>query len=1013
MKFLALLILAGLCICSVPMDSVAKHHPKKTAKVIKKKKAVAKRKYAVSKKRRHAAVNHTKDVKSKIVIPESSNADRHYPPPGSSGEDRNEDWYRKRAFPNEEIDPDAYPNALAQARKLPLFGSGKFSSLANEQWQQIGPYSIGGRITSLATHPTDSNIFYVGAAAGGLWKTTNHGQSWTSLTDTFSAISVGCITIDPHDANTIYIGMGECNNSADSYPGNGIWRSTNGGSTWTSLGLNKTQYIYKIIIDPADKNILYVCAPGPPSAADSNRGVWKSVDGGASWVRSLFVRAGATKTATSVPVCDLVMNPADHNDLVAALSQKISSLTASVNFQYTGLWRTRDGGSNWYRIDTLPNTGFPNGKTFKRLSRMSLLWANTTPSPTLYAVTTKVDKNIVTGFALDENLCAIFKTNDPESGWKSVLDSNYRIPYGGNNVDSADLFYRQGGYNNFIIGNPKQPNEVIVGGIDMVRTTDGGASWTNITKAYPAYFTNNRNQHSDQHAAAYTAAANGDDLLNGQDGGVFNTRDFGKTWSRINGLPITMFYHLDAWAAGMEGIANPQANDLKLIGGTQDNGSVARGFSTNPDWDWVNRGDGGQAQTHPTNKNILITSLQLGKIFVRTTLDSLRPNLFSDAGNLDPNAKKWFDLSVIAKRRGITDSSEPCAFIPPVVLDKQYPDELYTGRTKIYKIKLNYTDPDSLTIIQPWSQQIAGNSSPLNTKAWYYGNIEVIALGTRDATGRPMMWAAGALNSGRVVWRTTVNPSLGADEMPKWIRADSTGLPGLTPAWIEADRSDSLTAFIGISGYITPTADGRDTVGHLFKTTDGGKHWKKIGVGLPNAPIDAFVIDSLAEGGLPDKKNQCIIVAMDVGVFVTTDGGKTWARLGEGMPNLVVGSLTMYKNWLIAGTHGRSAWALDISGLHAKSGVERHELTESPFKITSIIPNPAKDIIRVSFEGNVAAGEVKLEFIDINGNAILRSYTSESQSNVVIPANLPSGSYIIKATNAVGAVAQEKVQVVR
>src|ERR1043165_708155 len=129
MKFLALLILAGLCIVSVPMDSIAKHHPKKTAKVIKKKKAIAQRKHRTSKKRSHAAVNHTKDVKSKIVMPESSKVERHYPPPGSGGEDRNEDWYRNRAFPNDEIDPSVYPNALAQARKLPLYGSGKFSPM--------------------------------------------------------------------------------------------------------------------------------------------------------------------------------------------------------------------------------------------------------------------------------------------------------------------------------------------------------------------------------------------------------------------------------------------------------------------------------------------------------------------------------------------------------------------------------------------------------------------------------------------------------------------------------------------------------------------------------------------------------------------------------------------------------------------------------------------------------------------------------------------------------------------
>jgi hypothetical protein len=155
----------------------------------------------------------------KKAEPKPEDVARHYPPPGSSGEDRNFDWYRKRAFPNEYIDPAAYTNALEEAKKLPVYRlEGRQNGQSNTDWQLLGPSKIGGRVTALATHPTDPNTFYVGSAAGGVWKTTDHGTTWKALTDNFSAISVGCITIDPHDANTVYIGMGECNNSADSYP---------------------------------------------------------------------------------------------------------------------------------------------------------------------------------------------------------------------------------------------------------------------------------------------------------------------------------------------------------------------------------------------------------------------------------------------------------------------------------------------------------------------------------------------------------------------------------------------------------------------------------------------------------------------------------------------------------------------------------------------------------------------------------------------------------------------------
>ncbi|MFI5264870.1 MAG: WD40/YVTN/BNR-like repeat-containing protein, partial [Candidatus Kapaibacterium sp.] len=357
---------------------------------------------------------------------------KNYPPPGSGGEDRNFDWLFKRSFPNGYIDPEYYPHALAEARKLPVWQGNSHNGIQSAMpWQQIGPFNIGGRVTAIATHPTDSNTFYVGAASGGLWKTSDHGNSWMPLTDTFAMLPIGCVTLDPHDPATIYIGMGECNGSGDSYAGNGVWRSTDDGISWTSLGLSKTQYIAKIIVDPTDKNIIYVCAPGTQAlsgtAADSNRGVYKSTDFGATWTQSLLIRIGKSKTSTPVPVIDLVMNPSDHTDLVASSWQQFTfSVIAS---PFTGLWRSRDAGLSWYRIDTLPGSGHPNGNSIKRLSRISLLWVTSSKGvPTLYSSICKFDKNPLTGDVIDaENFYGIYRTADPESGWQKVLDSNFRI----------------------------------------------------------------------------------------------------------------------------------------------------------------------------------------------------------------------------------------------------------------------------------------------------------------------------------------------------------------------------------------------------------------------------------------------------------------------------------------------------------------------------------------------------------------------------------------------------------
>ncbi len=941
--------------------------------------------------------NHRKCTKDSLTE-NPKQIGKHYPPPGSSGEERNFDWLRKRAYPNEYLDPSYYPNALEQARKLPVYKpSGNIQSTM--QWQQIGPYTIGGRVTAIATHPTDSNTFYVGAASGGLWKTIDHGNTWTALTDTFASLPIGCITLDPHDANTIYLGMGECNNSGDSYPGNGLWRSVDGGLTWNFLGLGKTQYIEKIIVDPVDKKIIYVCVPGPNAIADTNRGIWKSNDYGVTWMHSLLVRAGAGKTSNPVPAIDLVINPSDRGNLVAAMWQHIDFNNTSS--PYTGLWRTRDSGATWARIDTLPNSGYPNGFKLKRLARTSLFWTlNGIGVPTLFSVVSKVDKNPVTGYNFDENFYGIFATTNPDNNnsWQIKLDSNYRLPFLGNNIDSVDLFNKQGGYDNFIIGRPGSDAngkgiELLVGGIDVIYSTNGGDTWTNITKAYPHYFANDRSQHSDQHALAFTAAKSGTDLLNGQDGGVFNTHDFGATsWTQLKGLPITMFYHLEPWVAGMANLGNTFTVDsLKLMGGTQDNGTVAHGFSPNSDWDWINRGDGGQSQADPNNKDHIMTSLQLGKIFFRTTLDSLRPNLFSDNGNHDPNAKKWIDLSTIAKRRGITDSSESCAFIPPVVLDKQRGNELYTGRLHVYRSKLDFTNPDSGTVIQPWSPQIAGSG-----KAWYNGTIDCIALGVRDENGRPMLWAGGLVSGSTSLYRTVYNSSIPQDSMPRWIKI-TTGLPGAFVETIACDRSDSMLAFCGLTGTTSP---------HVYKTTNGGKKWTSISGNLPNVSVNAIIIDSLAEQANPLAKNQCLIVATDVGVFVTTDGGTTWSNLGTGMPHVVVGTITQYKNWLIAGTHGRSAWALDISSLQAQplNAVHEKQTSAAQFEIRTMYPSPLDlnntSTLHIIMNG-ITDKNVAVEIMNSATGASV--YKTNSQLNgetleLQMPAIISSGSYLVRIT---------------
>lgn len=931
--------------------------------------------------------------------------ERHYPPPGSSGQIKNYDFILKRqTYPDGEVTAEMYMEAHEQARKLPTYSRrGKQTQQATNKWVSVGPFGIGGRVSTLAMHPTDSNIFYAGAAAGGVWKTTDHGNSWKNLTDTFRLLPSGYLTIDPHNHETVYYGQGEPNNSADSYPGYGLYRTTDGGNSWAHLGLEKTRTISQIIVDPNDRNTIYVCAPGSTTGSDSNRGVYKSTDFGATWKNVLLVRGGTTKTSRPIPIIDLVMNPLNNKELVAATWDKAAYL-------FSGLWHSLDAGASWKRIDT-GKTTYPDAMKDRRFGRSSLLWVNAGSSSVLYSVLTKIDTNIITGYATDENLYALFKTTDPsKDNWTKCIDSSFRIPYKGNNVDSVDLFYRQGSYNNFLAGNPKRPNEIYVGGIDVIRSTDGGTTFTNITRGYPAYFSNDRTQHSDQHALGFSAAASGNDLFIGSDGGVFHTTNYGDTWVQLKGIPMTMIYHLEPWSAGMTHLGeNFPPDSIKLIGGTQDNGSISSGLTNDLDWRWINRGDGGWAQSHPTDKNRIITSLQLGKVFVKNTLDSLRPNLTTDEG-LTNSSFRWYQISRILTHgvNRLTDTNESCAFIPPVVLDDEHPDELYTPRTRLYKAKIDWANPDS-TKWSVWSPQIGGSlNKPTN---WYTGYINAVGIGVRDENGRAMLWAGGLLSASRAsLYRTVYNPSLHQDSMPDWIRAD-TGLSAAYVSCIVPDRTDSLKAFCSLSSF---------SKNRLYQTVNG-TGWTSITGDLPTAPINSFIIDTVAEQGDPRAKNQCIIVGTDIGVFVTTNGGKNWATLGEGLPPVVVEHITRYKNYLIAATHARGAFVLDISDLRAEpvSSV-RGASYSGKVSLNSVRPNPYQQS-RTPIVLNLTNGENEVQKLQVSvvnlstGVKVLSREFEVTKGNVDIKLdqmNLSAGAYIITISNEDGIVATENLTVV-
>jgi hypothetical protein len=440
--------------------------------------------------------------------------------------------------------------------------------------------------------------------------------------------------------------------------------------------------------------------------------------------------------------------------------------------------------------------------------------------------------------------------------------------------------------------------------------------------------------------------------------------------------------------------------------------SSSQSFATDSDFAWITQGDGGVCLSLPTDSTKLITSAAIGAIFARNTLDSLVPNPLGAFDTAHDTLPRWHTLStrLLYGSHRLTDTNESAAFVVPMALDNERPTDFYTGRCHVYHAVLDWNDLEN-TKWYNWSPILAGNFS--DDSDWYYGDIETIALGVRDASGNPMLWAGGYTPGAAEVWRTYVTPSRADTVAPKWVLR-RTGVPNANVAQILPDRSDSLTAFLCTSS--------ATNVDHVMKTTNGGIKWIDISGNLPEAPVSAIVIDTLAENGNPLLKNQALIAGTDVGVYVTTNGGLQWAQLGTGLPHVIVSDLKMYKNMLIASAYGRSLWALDIGSIQAappSSVAETQAGSTAPS--LSIFPNPVIGNESFSVSANaswgmqdqsVTACRLIEESSGLAFNASLK--TNGDGSYAIVPAStLSPGAYIVQLYDGNHMVGQGRVSIVR
>ncbi|MDX1471370.1 MAG: glycosyl hydrolase, partial [Flavobacteriaceae bacterium] len=448
-------------------------------------------------------------------------------------------------------------NSIAQKTKQAPSSPLDSIKLSGLKFRLIGPALTSGRVADLAVNPDNPQQYYVATASGGVWKTDNAGNTYEPLFDAQGSYSIGCITLDPHNPNTVWVGTGENNNQRSVAYGDGIYRSKDGGKTWKNVGLKDSEHIGKIIVDPTDPMIVYVAAVGPLWDKGGDRGVYKSIDGGETWENVLEIDE-------HTGVTDLIMDPRDPNVLYAAAHQRRRHVYTYVGGgPGSGLYKTVDGGKTWEKAQK----GLPTVE----LGRIGLAISPADPE-ILYAIVEAAD---------DEG--GFYKSTNRGASWQKQSD-----------------YSTSGNYYQRIFADPENPDKVYAMNVWMVVSNDGGKTFKQVGEDY---------KHVDNHVM-WIDPANTNHWLVGCDGGIYETFDAAKTWDFKENLPVTQFYKVAV------DNAEPFYN---VYGGTQDNFSLggpsrvktAHGI-TNADWFITHGGDGFESQVDPFDPNIVYAQSQYG-----------------------------------------------------------------------------------------------------------------------------------------------------------------------------------------------------------------------------------------------------------------------------------------------------------------------------------------------------------------------------------------------------------------
>lgn len=436
----------------------------------------------------------------------------------------------------------------------PLFDA---STVGGLKFRMVGPALTSGRVSDIAVHPKNADQWYVAAASGGVWLTTNHGTSFSPIFDNYGSFSIACVELAPSNPNTVWVGTGENNNQRSVAYGDGVYKSVDGGKSFINMGLKKSEHIGNIIIHPQNEDIIWVAAYGPVWSSGGERGVYKSVDGGKSWERTLFV-------SDETGIAEIAIDPTNPDILYASAHQRRRhEWTYIGGGPESALYKSTDGGKTWREI----NSGLPKGL-------MGRIGIAVSPADANY-------------------IFAIVEGRDDKGGF-------YRSTNKGESWSKMSNFSTSGNYYQEIICDPYDKNKIFAMDTYLHHTEDGGKNF----KA-----TGEHQKHVDNHAM-WIDPNNTEHWIVGCDGGIYETYNAAQQWKYYSNLPIIQFYKT------VTDNASPFYN---IYGGTQDNNSMGGPAATNniagilnSDWFITNGGDGFESATDPTDPNIAYAQAQYG-----------------------------------------------------------------------------------------------------------------------------------------------------------------------------------------------------------------------------------------------------------------------------------------------------------------------------------------------------------------------------------------------------------------